>query len=437
MKPRDTRPLALSCGRIADRLVDRDGKADAARTRADRRVDADHLAARVDQRPAAVAEIDRGVGLDVVVEARIEQLAADEADHADGHRVLVAERVADRADPLADPQLVGIAERRLRQVRRAGNPAAARRRSPDRRRRLRRGTRGRRRASRVIRLGDSMTWLFVRMKPSRSMMKPLPDPCRAVDGRADRRRPVVPATPRVALRVARRRRVRRGVDVDDRRVDPLGDVGKVDQPRLATAGRRAVARTEPGRGRRRRHDRRGRQTARPDQADEKRHGAEARVRTVKRFESNPVAVGRSSFSIISLRNSSSVSDRHPQFLAPSRACCPRRPRRPDSSSSWLTDPATFPPSRSMAAAASSRRHRRERSGEHEGLARSGPARRDSGARLLRLAMLTPAAASLRPARGCAARRRTRGPTRRRPGRYRARLCSASTGASRIAASVRR
>ena len=61
------------------RAVDRHREADVAGARADRRVDADHLAARVDQRAAAVAEIDRGVGLDVVVEARVEQLPADDS----------------------------------------------------------------------------------------------------------------------------------------------------------------------------------------------------------------------------------------------------------------------------------------------------------------------------------------------------------------------
>ena len=81
--------------------------------------------ARVDQRPAAVAEIDGGVGLDVVVEARVEQLPADEADDADGDRVDVAERVADRADPLADPQIVGVPERRFGQLRLAWTRSSA------------------------------------------------------------------------------------------------------------------------------------------------------------------------------------------------------------------------------------------------------------------------------------------------------------------------
>ena len=99
------------------RAVDRHGEADVARARADRGVDADDLAARVDQRPAAVAEVDGRVGLDVVVEARVEELPADEADDADRDRVLVAERVADRAHPLAHPQRRRIADRRDRQAR--------------------------------------------------------------------------------------------------------------------------------------------------------------------------------------------------------------------------------------------------------------------------------------------------------------------------------
>ena len=112
MNPRETRPLRLQLRQHGDRLVDRHREPDAARSRADGRVDPDHLAARVDERPAAVAEIDGRVRLDVVVEARVEQLAPDEADDADRDRVHVAERVADGADPFADPQIVGVAERR-------------------------------------------------------------------------------------------------------------------------------------------------------------------------------------------------------------------------------------------------------------------------------------------------------------------------------------
>ena len=141
-----------------DRLVDRDGEADVAGARADRRVDADHLAARVDQRAAAVAEVDRGVGLDVVVEAGVEQLAPDEAHDPDGHRMHVAERVADRADPLADAQLVGVPERRLGQAGRRRSRGRARRRSPGRCRRLRRAASRPSVSVTVIRSASSMTW---------------------------------------------------------------------------------------------------------------------------------------------------------------------------------------------------------------------------------------------------------------------------------------
>ncbi len=69
------------------------------------------------ERSAAVAETDGRVGLDVGVEAGIEQLPAEIADDADRHRMRVdAERIADRADPLADTQGVGIAQRRDRQA---------------------------------------------------------------------------------------------------------------------------------------------------------------------------------------------------------------------------------------------------------------------------------------------------------------------------------
>ena len=92
------------------RLIDRHREPDVGGARADRRVDADHLAASVDQRPPAVAEIDRGVGLDVPVERAVEQLPSDEADDADRHRVLVGQRIANGDDPFAHTQRIGIAK---------------------------------------------------------------------------------------------------------------------------------------------------------------------------------------------------------------------------------------------------------------------------------------------------------------------------------------
>ena len=65
---------------------------------------------------------------------------------------------------------------------------------------------------------------------------------------------------------------RRGVDVDDRRVDPLGDVGEVDR---AGDGRPRAGRAPSGRGAsawRARHDRRLADAPRDDDADEERDG---------------------------------------------------------------------------------------------------------------------------------------------------------------------
>src|SRR5439155_20889993 len=95
---------------LRDEAADRvhgDGEADARRgaTRAeDRGVDADHPAARVEERPARVPGGDRGVGLDDVADPaaiRRSELAPGGADDADGERVVGPERVADRAEALA------------------------------------------------------------------------------------------------------------------------------------------------------------------------------------------------------------------------------------------------------------------------------------------------------------------------------------------------
>jgi len=100
----------------------RDGEADplvAAAAREDRRVDADHLAARVDQRPARVAGVDGGVGLDeVFVVGEAEVAAADGTDDPHRHGPAEAERVPERQDDVADLHGVGVAEGRVRQVRR-------------------------------------------------------------------------------------------------------------------------------------------------------------------------------------------------------------------------------------------------------------------------------------------------------------------------------
>ena len=72
------------------------------------RVDADHLSLAVQQRAAAVARIDRGIGL----QHHRAIGAADRADDAARHAVLKhAERQADRNHFLAGPHVVDRAER--------------------------------------------------------------------------------------------------------------------------------------------------------------------------------------------------------------------------------------------------------------------------------------------------------------------------------------
>jgi hypothetical protein len=88
-------------------------KADADRTaggRNDRGVDTDHLAVEVEQRPARVAAIDGGVGLNVVVVGAGIDVAVARRDDPGGDRAAEAERVANGDDPLAQPQFFRIPE---------------------------------------------------------------------------------------------------------------------------------------------------------------------------------------------------------------------------------------------------------------------------------------------------------------------------------------
>ena len=108
----------------ARRRVDRHGQAEA--DAGDRGVDPDHAAAAVDQRAARVAGVERGVGLDDVVDdARRAagaggQRAAERGDDAGGDRAGVAVRVADRHHELADAQRGRVAELGRLEARRLG-----------------------------------------------------------------------------------------------------------------------------------------------------------------------------------------------------------------------------------------------------------------------------------------------------------------------------
>ena len=107
----DDAPADAQLLRDARRLVDRDRERDAhvaARAAVDLRVDADHLAAHVDQRAAGVAGIDGDVGLDQRQQiAGVARLGADDAGR---HRALEAERRADRDHPFADLELGDVAD---------------------------------------------------------------------------------------------------------------------------------------------------------------------------------------------------------------------------------------------------------------------------------------------------------------------------------------
>ena len=79
----------------------------------DLRGDADHPPLGVDQRAARVAVVDRGVGLDRVVDrqrVRRLDLALDGADDTRREGAREAERVADRIDGVADDDGIGVAE---------------------------------------------------------------------------------------------------------------------------------------------------------------------------------------------------------------------------------------------------------------------------------------------------------------------------------------
>ena len=74
-------------------------------------VDADQLSIGVDERAAGVAEIDRRVGLNEVLEIRdAEPSAAGRADDALRHCLAETERIADGEDDIAGAQLVRSAQ---------------------------------------------------------------------------------------------------------------------------------------------------------------------------------------------------------------------------------------------------------------------------------------------------------------------------------------
>src|SRR6185437_7918823 len=115
-------PLLDEDGRHVRGLIDRDGEAvAAARADVDQSVEPQHLSLEIDQWAARVPGVDLGVGLDLLADAlargEVEVAAGlpDAADDPGGHRLVEAQRAPHGDDPLADPQLVGIAHPRRHQ----------------------------------------------------------------------------------------------------------------------------------------------------------------------------------------------------------------------------------------------------------------------------------------------------------------------------------
>ena len=95
----------LRDGRCRDREADADVAALLVAAGRDLRVDADHLAVRVEQRAAGVAGVDRRVGLDPALDGRAVgrlQRAVERRDDPGRERVVESEGVADRVRGVAD-----------------------------------------------------------------------------------------------------------------------------------------------------------------------------------------------------------------------------------------------------------------------------------------------------------------------------------------------
>ena len=101
------------CGDLAGGCA-RDRKANAAKIAAhDGRGDADDRSMHVDERAARVARIDRGVGLQKLLEGILQHTSATSAaDDAVGDCAVEAKRVADRPDHFAHFQTAAVAPRR-------------------------------------------------------------------------------------------------------------------------------------------------------------------------------------------------------------------------------------------------------------------------------------------------------------------------------------
>ena len=105
--------VANQARRDEPRRVARDREAESLRRRQDRRVDADHFAARGDERPAGIARIERRIGLNDVFDQahRLRpQRSANRADDARRDGMMKAVRIADGHRDLPHAHVARIAE---------------------------------------------------------------------------------------------------------------------------------------------------------------------------------------------------------------------------------------------------------------------------------------------------------------------------------------
>ena len=189
----------LSDGALDD--VDRHREADAlaaARARLDLLVDADHAPVGADERPAGVARVDRGVGLDRARDRELRQRrdgAVDRRDDPDRERPGLPERRTDRRDGLSDLDLRALAQRQRPQLEALRGRCAAARcrrsgraRAPSRPRGCRPRTRRRppRRASSAAPSPVVTTCALVTISPSSLSTKPDPSPPSRAEQRLDR-----------------------------------------------------------------------------------------------------------------------------------------------------------------------------------------------------------------------------------------------------------
>ena len=100
--------------------IARNGEAEPTIQTVNERIHPDHVPVDVAERTAAVARIDRGIGLQVIrngIPGIIDQLApAFPADHAVSESVIEPERRADGKGKLTDANLFAVAEMRHRQI---------------------------------------------------------------------------------------------------------------------------------------------------------------------------------------------------------------------------------------------------------------------------------------------------------------------------------